>query len=623
MKIIHSWAKNEIKKETRENPSFLLTNRLGSYLSLASQTTSRYQGWFFAPQNLIGKKIFKIIENIEPLNFSTISEMRNNFSNIDHKRKKLKESFFLPFFFNSLVYETSEFIDIKLTLDIKESYNNDGVRGIYEIDSPLSKHNNNLVVIKYSQSNLGIPVLFLAIKTDGNKIKKLNKYILRKYSLDKKRNSPPFEKYVYEALEIKAKKIVFSISENKNKAVKEALEIFENTKKLKILQKQKIEETFKNAGDIIPRKKIDKKIKMALLCSCHSLNLLTIEQTKNPISNNFNSGLYAGLPWFFQFWSRDELISLKALNSINPNLAKKIILRFIQNISDDGNISNVAYEKISSSSLKNRDGVGWLFKRTADLIADKKFNKKEIKEIKTSIERAIKGLLENYTRDGLAINNAQKTWMDSLQRAGATIEIQALRLNMYKLAYELTKKSKYFELEKQLREKVREKFWNDSVLLDKFNPDHNIRDSIIRPNIFLAAYVYPQLLTKKEWIKSFENVLKKLWLEWGGVATIDKTSHLFFSKHTGENSQSYHNGDSWFYLNNLIALILYEFDKKKFKKYINKTLKISTKEILWHGAIGHHGELSSAEKFMSEGCWVQSWSNALFIELVSKIFSDN
>ena len=113
MKIIHSWAKNEIKKETRENPSFLLTNRLGSYLSLASQTTSRYQGWFFAPQNLIGKKIFKIIENIEPLNFSTISEMRNNFWNIEQKRKKLKESFFLPFFFNSLVYETSEFIDRK------------------------------------------------------------------------------------------------------------------------------------------------------------------------------------------------------------------------------------------------------------------------------------------------------------------------------------------------------------------------------------------------------------------------------------------------------------------------------------------------------------------------------
>jgi len=71
---------------------------------------------------------------------------------------------------------------------------------------------------------------------------------------------------------------------------------------------------------------------------------------------------------------------------------------------------------------------------------------------------------------------------------------------------------------------------------------------------------------------------------------VDKKIKFFISEHTGENNESYHNGDSWFWINNLAAICLYRLDRKKYKKYIDKIIEASTKEILWQGAIGHHAE---------------------------------
>ena len=89
--------------------------------------------------------------------------------------------------------------------------------------------------------------------------------------------------------------------------------------------------------------------------------------------------------------------------------------------------------------------------------------------------------------------------------------------------------------------------------------------------------------------------------------------------YTGENNKSYHRGDSWFWINNLAALVLYKLDKNKFKKYIDKILKASTEEILWKGAISHHAELSSASKLKSQASLMQAWSSAMYVELIREM----
>ena len=90
-------------------------------------------------------------------------------------------------------------------------------------------------------------------------------------------------------------------------------------------------------------------------------------------------------------------------------------------------------------------------------------------------------------------------------------------------------------------------------------------------------------------------------------------------EHTGQGGESYHHGDSWFWLNSLAALSLHRIDKKRFKGNIEKIVHASAQEILWSGALGCHAELSSAKKLESRGCFNQAWSNAMFIELIDEI----
>jgi glycogen debranching enzyme len=235
-------------------------------------------------------------------------------------------------------------------------------------------------------------------------------------------------------------------------------------------------------------------------------------------------------------------------------------------------------------------------------------------------------LLEHYTRDDFAIAGGRKTWMDSVRREEASVELEALRLQSYHVAakmFSLFGGSKYNTLKKRLREKVRSAFWNGRALADGIDRENGTADHAITPNVFLAAYVYPELLTRKEWITCFDTIIPRLWLEWGGFATIDKNHHLFHAHSTGENPASYHRGDSWFYLNNLAALVLYRLNKKKYHTYIQTIVAASTQEILWRGIVGYHAELSSASVFAPQGSLAQCWSSALFLELAAEIAAQN
>ncbi|MFC1704973.1 amylo-alpha-1,6-glucosidase [Nanoarchaeota archaeon] len=326
------------------------------------------------------------------------------------------------------------------------------------------------------------------------------------------------------------------------------------------------------------------------------------------IKTKLEEGIFAGLPWFFQLWARDELISLKPFFSLDKGISKNVLMRYFFEFKE-----GILHSKFRENSVSASDAVGWLYFRTSQAI-DKLFNKNEIKKITQVLSENVGYLIQRNTRDGFAVCNERETWMDSLNRDGALIELQALRLFMYKFLFKLTKDKKYQELETWLRDKVREKFWNGKYLSDGLN------DKIIRPNLFIAAYIYPELLSKKEWSKCFETVLPKLFLDFGGLSTVDKTSKLFTPNHTGEEAISYHNGDSWFWVNNLAALVMGRINKTKFKKYIEKILNASTKEIIYSGISGCGAELSSASSLKSEGCLNQAWSNAMFIELVEELF---
>ncbi|MFH1849944.1 MAG: amylo-alpha-1,6-glucosidase, partial [archaeon] len=112
-----------------------------------------------------------------------------------------------------------------------------------------------------------------------------------------------------------------------------------------------------------------------------------------------------------------------------------------------------------------------------------------------------------------------------------------------------------------------------------------------------------------------------LWLPWGGLATIDKTNALYSPRYTGIDNRSYHRGDSWYWINNIAAIVMCRLDKKLFRSYIDGILKASVNDILYQGYIGHASELSDASSQNAQASFCQAWSDAMFIELIDELYS--
>ena len=450
----------------------LIVNHNGGYL--LSGMNSRYSGFFL----LINDKMIKILDD--------------NFEGCKIRLEK-----------NALSLKATKWTD--LLLDVKESYDNNEFGRIYNSEK-------NMVVFNKEGSDFRV---FVKFKGKFEK-KKNDKWIKREYKDDIKRNSAPFERYVYSPFKFKGT-IVLSAAMDENTV----------SKQLKVSKKR------------MPKQS--------------GLDQLLV---KNDVV-----GLYAGLPWFFQFWSRDELISLKALMLGGKNKeAKSIIMRNLNSISNDGRLPNQTFPLQEKT---NADGIGWLFKRVQDF---QRWSKSERELIIEKLEGSIKNISSHYIKEGLVYNNALETWMDTEwggdDRSGFRIEIQCMFLNMLKLAYTFTRDENYLKEEEKMKKLVRDKFWNGKYLAD------GLDDWTKRPNVFIAAYIYPELLTKKEWEKCFQNILPSLWLSWGGLSTIEKRHPLYCKRHTGESTQSYHRGDSWFWMNNLAAIVMIRASKPFFKKFI-------------------------------------------------------
>jgi len=602
MKVTHKLNSTVLTKSAKDVPNFLLTNKIGGYCLLGENPISRYQGVFL----LHNSDMFKVIEDIRLIDGGEIKEVINKFAYVKRKREGNVEEFFMPYGYDALMYELEKEGEVEVVLDVRRSYANPEFGRVYDINRIKDG-----VVVSYQYEN---EKMFLVVKFEGE-FEILDEWVKRDYWYDKDRNTHPYEKYVYKALRLKSGKIVVAFFPSKKQAMDEANYVFRHHLRLKEHQKMYVD-------NIKARKPKEIEIRMAKKCAISSLNKLVVNLKGV-------KGIIAGLPWFFQFWTRDELISSKALllNHQNREL-KEILLKnlgalnkgFLPNISlsNPGKMKKMfkRIEEIVGVKSGNADSVGWLFKRVQDSLGI--FSTKEKMLIKSKLVNAINYYNKNLVKNGLVYNSGKKTWMDSEfggdDRAGYRIEIQALFLNMLKLAYELTKNEKYSKQEQEMREKVKEKFWNGKYLAD------GLDDFTIRPNVFIAAYIYPSLLERKKWEMCFEKIVPRLWLNWGGVSSIDKKHELFVKDSTGEDRRSYHRGDSWFWVNNLAALVLYRVNKRKFGKYIEKIIQASAKEILTSGAIGHSAEISSASGLRSQGCMAQAWSDAMFIELVDEIY---
>ena len=290
---------------------------------------------------------------------------------------------------------------------------------------------------------------------------------------------------------------------------------------------------------------------------------------------SFNK-LRAGLFWFPQRWFRDELLTLMFINSIKSikNIQKSIF---------DFHLNNL--DKIWDKN-KEED-----FIKSADtlLLLINALDQTTLKENSKILKDYFKKWEKEFIQETINLP-PKSTWMDTKERTNAfEIDLMYLRA-LERLG--LTDEHKKYKM----------------ALKAKIYSNLYPKDEIISPNAFLAYFIYPNFFEDHEWMKIFDEVVKKHYLEWGGFSSKDKNSQNFYWYHTGENSLSYHNGDSWFWINNLGAYSLSLISYRKYENIIEKIKEASLTNLLKIGALGYMSELSSAKEFRAEGCPVQLWS---------------
>ncbi|HVY01701.1 MAG TPA: amylo-alpha-1,6-glucosidase [Candidatus Nanoarchaeia archaeon] len=585
------------KKITSDASKILLTNNIGSFFFFSPVPFSKYSGLFIREED----KIFKCIEEIKQNNreLKQTEYSPQSFTNL-YGSEKENEKFSFSLGKNALLYETNSGKEVTIVLDCRkvDDYSNWG--RYYEVTKE-----KDLIVIKYKkvkdsrEQSQDEYEFYTVLKADSADFSLINSWEERFYSFDSFRNDS-CNRYVYNCISLTSKKIGFGFSLDKSKAIALAYEAYKKSTSLNFSPKE------------IPKNN-KVKIKDSRIEYCYELSRRALSSLE---VNTKNSGIYAGLPWFHQFWTRDTALSAKAFLSINEiDFVKEILLKMLSSAKEDGLIPN----RLPHSDLNSIDGSGLVVSRIKDMLSS--LSKQDKKQVQERIKRIALNILTFHSKDQLIVSKPYESWMDTDLRSGALIEIQALQLSMYKTLRELSNELKdkkastlFLNLEKELKKIVLDNFYVNEDLIDC------IGSKARRPNVFLAYYFYPELLSSAQWSKVFDKHLDCLYLEWGALSTIDVKNKYFQASHSGTTNTSYHKGDSWFFINNLAAICLARVDRRKYGRYINRILDASTIDILDKGIFGFHSELSSASHQEANGCLAQLWSSAMYVELIEELF---
>jgi predicted glycogen debranching enzyme len=282
-------------------------------------------------------------------------------------------------------------------------------------------------------------------------------------------------------------------------------------------------------------------------------------------------GYVAGFPWFIQFWGRDLGWTIPAIVDYgNFEDAKKTLMTLMRFQSREGEIPNFisldgspTYGSIDATPL-------WIISLTHYIqnSGDLEF----LKESKKNILKAF-GWCMSKTDDGLLEAGKRETWMDTLDRDGKPIEVQAIwhecLLSLKKLSEILGEELIDFSYVEEVKEKI-ERFWNasSSFYFDrmkwKFKDERKTVNSIF-PVLFKIS---------RNPLKVLEKIESEEFTSPFGVRSISKDDSSF-------NPLGYHTGSVWSWITGLVACIEFEYGRpEKGLEYLKVLARMFDKNCL-------------------------------------------
>lgn len=373
------------------------------------------------------------------------------------------------------------------------------------------------------------------------------------------------------------------------------------------------------------------------LSNIDSLNLALnwIETTMNQlVTKQSGYGIYAGLPWFNEYWGRDEFISLPGAILVTGQFetARKILQSFAHYQQTDtnskffGRVPNIV--KPANIDYHTTDGTPRFIIQLQEYV---KYSGDTslIKELYPAVQLSIEGALKYWVDDkGYLVHEDNETWMDARDEQKRSYSPRGTRANdIQSLWYNQLCAGIYFatymkdavSLNKWrgIANKVKSNFEKDyrdtthDYLADRLTKE-NQADFTLRPNQLFALDMIADTVFRSK-------VTKKVWQElvypWG-VATLDRHNLFFHPFHLTPDypkDEAYHNGTIWPWLNGIAMQRMIEAEQIE---TAYKLFKNMNRQALTRGVVGGLGENLDAYPHKGQsyptltGAYLQAWSNA-------------
>lgn len=364
-----------------------------------------------------------------------------------------------------------------------------------------------------------------------------------------------------------------------------------------------------------------------------ALNWLTLT-TDELVTEQQGMGIYAGLPWFNEYWGRDMFISMPGtcLVSGQFGVAKQILLDFAK--FQDKNPESPTYGRIPNRAnpegilYNTTDGTPRFVIQAFELLeysGDTAF----VGEIYPAVKLSIDASCRNFTDDKGYLTHADAdTWMDVKRngipgspRGNRANDIQALwygQLEAGSRLAELVGDKESAERWLRLAGKIRSNFEHDycdkegNMVYDHLNSD-GTPDKQFRPN---QLYCF-EMIGDEEFKKK---VTRRCWEEltypWG-VASLAQWDTQFHPQHENwhyyHKDDAYHNGTVWLWNNGVAMQRMIEYGQVESAWQLFQNMN---RQALVEGAVGSLSENADAHPregkswINRSGTFLQAWSNA-------------
>ncbi len=358
--------------------------------------------------------------------------------------------------------------------------------------------------------------------------------------------------------------------------------------------------------------------------------------TDELVTRQRGDGIYAGLPWFNEYWGRDSFISLAGATLVTGHFeqARAILVSFasFQDLDPGspfyGRLPNIV--KPGSIDYHTTDGTPrWVIalREYVRYSGDRSI----IRELYPNVVASIQGSFAHWTDSaGYLVHADNETWMDARResdhaayspRGNRANDIQALWYEQLRVGAEFAATvgdtaaaGRWTAAADRLRQRFARDFLDAATgrIADRLEAD-GAPDFTLRPNLLFALDLVQDRQAAARATRTAWEALVYPW----GVATLDQAHPFFHPYHLAwehyHKDEAYHNGTVWPWLNGIAMQRMIEDGQTELAWRLFQEMN---ELALRRGVVGGLTETMDAYPHPGEsrprltGAFLQAWSNA-------------